>query len=206
MIPAIFAILSFFAQKKISKSINRIQWSDYLDFNAGVDRYEIYQGTGDAVLGYTLNLINTVIPDSLGFTDLQFPNEKLNDGVCYQIIAFEKPGNIYGVSTASSKSNRICVPGDLVVYFPNAFRPSSAIDNNIKFKPKGLYIDYTKSWMKIYNRWGELVFETNNLITGWDGTNMNGNPCLADQYVYISYIASLKDKNQNIKGIINLIR
>ncbi len=192
--------------KKITKSINRIDWNSYLDFDAGVEKYEVYQGTGDASLGYSFILVKTLIPDSLSYTDLHFPDEILNDGVCYYVLAYEKSGNSYGVTSAISKSNIVCVPGDLLVFFPNAFHPGSNIEKNTRFIPKGLYIDYTKSWLKVYNRWGELVFETNNLLNGWDGNDANNNPCESGQYLFVSFVASLKDKNQNINGIISLIR
>ena len=35
----------------------------------------------------------------------------------------------------------------------------------------------------IYNRWGQLIYKTNDQSEGWDGT-VNGKPCQIDVYVY----------------------
>ncbi len=192
--------------KKASTSSNQLVWGNYLNFNSGVGSYEIYQGTGDPILGHTYNLLKIVTPDSLKFLDSNFPGDILNDGVCYYVIAVENPGNAYGVIGASSKSNEICVAGDLLVFFPNAFNPASTISSNKVFMPRGLYIDYEHSWIKIYDRWGALVFESNSLLTGWDGTDANHVPLPAGPYIFLSTIASLKSNGQNIKGLVNLIR
>ncbi len=56
---------------------------------------------------------------------------------------------------------------DFYFYFPNAFTPNSNGKND-------LYMAYgvgIKSFrMRIFDRWGELIFETTDLYTGWDGT------------------------------------
>lgn len=56
-----------------------------------------------------------------------------------------------------------------VVWLPNAFTPNDAAPNDI-FKP---YIEgFKKMNMRIYNRWGEKMFETSDLNGGWDGLYM----------------------------------
>jgi gliding motility-associated-like protein len=56
-----------------------------------------------------------------------------------------------------------------VVWLPNAFTPNDAAPNDI-FKP---YIEgFKKMNMRIYNRWGEKMFETSDLNGGWDGFYM----------------------------------
>lgn len=58
------------------------------------------------------------------------------------------------------------------VYAPNTFTPDGDAANNI-FNPIA-YLE-TSSWnLQIYNRWGELLFESNDSKIGWDGTNMIG--------------------------------
>ena len=43
--------------------------------------------------------------------------------------------------------------------------------------------------MQIFNRWGELLYETNNPDKGWDGT-YNGQPCIGGIYVWLIYYES----------------
>jgi gliding motility-associated-like protein len=53
------------------------------------------------------------------------------------------------------------------IYLPNAFTPNGDGNNDVLFL-RGDNI--TSMHLAIYNRWGELVFETRNQDTGWDGT------------------------------------
>jgi PKD repeat protein len=54
------------------------------------------------------------------------------------------------------------------IVFPNVFRPESPIEENREFKPG--VIDHVDEYhLMIFNRWGELIFETFNKDTGWDG-------------------------------------
>jgi gliding motility-associated-like protein len=58
--------------------------------------------------------------------------------------------------------------------------------------------------MYIYNRWGQLVFETDTILEGWDGTQ-NGNPCNMGVYVWVVYYEGENGKVTN-KGSLTLIR
>ena len=63
---------------------------------------------------------------------------------------------------------------------PNAFTPGKFGRNSV-IRVEGFGI-LTMSW-KIYNRWGQKVFETNDRTMGWDGT-LNGKPQPVDVYTY----------------------
>ena len=73
--------------------------------------------------------------------------------------------NIYGCRDTSFKI--LFISPDVVYYLPTAFTPN---DDNINetFKPIGLAyaVDYT---FVIFNRWGDILFKTNNPQQGWDG-------------------------------------
>lgn len=65
---------------------------------------------------------------------------------------------------------------------PNAFTPgSNGINNIIKVIRRG---EATLKYFRIYDRWGNKVFETNNIDEGWDGT-YHGVPQPMDVYVYV---------------------
>lgn len=53
------------------------------------------------------------------------------------------------------------------LFMANAFSPGNDLVNNV-FMPRGRNITVTK--FQIFNRWGELVFETDQTNVGWDGT------------------------------------
>ena len=68
-----------------------------------------------------------------------------------------------------------------VYYLPNAFTPNDAPPNDI-YKP---YLEGFKTMnLRIYNRWGEKVFETDDLYSGWDG-QANGEPAIEGMYIAI---------------------
>jgi gliding motility-associated-like protein len=60
--------------------------------------------------------------------------------------------------------------------------------------------------IKIYNRYGELVFESSSLSKSWDGTNKKGNKLPVDAYPYVIYIRTTYPDEQKHKGTITLIR
>ena len=73
------------------------------------------------------------------------------------------------------------------LYIPNTFTPNDDGINDL-FLPKGLSVDLDNYNMAIYDRWGNLVFETAKLGEGWDGTYKNqgdpNNDIIMDVYVY----------------------
>jgi len=87
------------------------------------------------------------------------------------------------------------------VFFPNAFTPNGDGLND-QFKP----VVYSLSdfhW-KIFNRIGQLVFETNEYNKGWDG-RVHGQPAVPGVYVWIcSYTRNHKVEMK--KGTLVLIR
>lgn len=87
---------------------------------------------------------------------------------------------------------------------PSAFTPNG--DNN------GNDIIYVNGWgikklieFKIFNRWGQLVFESNDLKKGWDGT-YNGKLQSIDTYVYIVKAEAFNGLILEKKGFINLLK
>lgn len=66
------------------------------------------------------------------------------------------------------------------MYAPNAFTPNDAGGNNV-WIPVGY--NYTDLHFMIFNRWGEMIFESYNELFGWDGT-YKGDLCKNDVYVY----------------------
>jgi len=69
------------------------------------------------------------------------------------------------------------------IYVPNVFTPN--LDKkNPTFFPVGYNI--VAGNMQIWNRWGEMIYYTDDFNKGWDGT-YQGRECPIDAYVYIIY-------------------
>lgn len=89
---------------------------------------------------------------------------------------------------------------------PNAFRPDSEITENRTFMPVFVGVDESQFNMKVYNRWGELVFETDSQDNPWDGTDESGNELPIGNYVWISNFFDILGSEHNRKGQILLIK
>ena len=88
------------------------------------------------------------------------------------------------------------------VYVPNAFTPNADNENDV------LYIRSTiveEATLRIFNRWGEMVFETNDLSIGWDGT-WRGQAIAPDVYDYYLQGYCIGGEQFFIQGNITLIR
>lgn len=100
----------------------------------------------------------------------------------------------------------IIVESGGLYYVPNAFTPNDDGINSI-FKPVfSLGFDAKKYQLSIYNRWGETIFETDQLDEGWDGT-CRGERCKDDIYTW--KITTGKEKTAEIieiTGFVTLLR
>lgn len=85
-----------------------------------------------------------------------------------------------GAPNITSVSNYARITPPAVMYVPNAFTPNGDGVNET-FAPKGQSI--TTFNMKIFNRWGELLYETDSMEQGWDGT-YQGAQSQQDVYIY----------------------
>ena len=98
-------------------------------------------------------------------------------------------------------------PG-LTYYIPNSFTPDGDQYNQV-FLPIFTYgIDPSNYSLEIYNRWGELIFESKNPAIGWDGTySTNGIQCQNGSYLYkITIKVPSRDERKVFEGHVNLIR
>jgi gliding motility-associated-like protein len=90
-----------------------------------------------------------------------------------------------------SSSISIRVDPGYKIYIPSAFSPNDDQINN-RFRAYGE--DISSYRLLIYNRWGELLYESYDLENGWDGRDLVSNN-LAPGGVYV-YKIDLKDKYQ----------
>lgn len=96
----------------------------------------------------------------------------------------------------------ISIHGNL--YVPNAFTPNGDGKNDI-FKAEGVDIEYFR--MEVFNRWGEMVFESNDIDRGWNGSSPNADYfCPADLYQYRIVARELYGEQFEVTGHITLLR
>jgi len=69
------------------------------------------------------------------------------------------------------------------IHFPTAIRLSSQIGNNV-WRPVLDPLEGTNYWFAIFNQWGQLIFESNDMEVGWDGTH-NGQFVRPGTFVFL---------------------
>jgi gliding motility-associated-like protein len=92
--------------------------------------------------------------------------------------------------------------GDVYIYVPNAFSPNADNVNDVLFVRGENLMEIN---LKIFDRWGELVFETQDQSVGWDGT-FKGEKLDPDVYVYHLTVKCVDQTENLIKGNITLMR
>ncbi len=94
--------------------------------------------------------------------------------------------------------------------YPTAFRPSSTVSVNTTFKLVGQISALAKYSLQIYNRWGQLIFESEDPTEGWDGTH-KGELVPFGTYVWVSVHESFESGKQgsvtlDSRGTVVLLR
>ncbi len=88
-------------------------------------------------------------------------------------------------------------------FIPNTFTPNGDGLNDV-FIP--VVLGAEEYHFMIFDRWGELIFETHDTFVGWDG-RYKGNKCQEDVYVWkIKYVNVTNENDESMIGHVNLIR
>ena len=132
-------------------------------------------------------------------------------------ISFEKnPTHIYGKSgyydvllIASNKGcqdsamEKVMALNEIGFYIPNSFSPNGDGSND-SFICYGTGIHAFK--MSIYNRWGELIFSSNDISLPWDGKLKDGRPAMTGMYDYLIEVFDTNGSTFDRRGGIFLMR
>jgi gliding motility-associated-like protein len=100
----------------------------------------------------------------------------------------------------------VIIKDRIVFYVPNTFTPDGDGTNNTfqpvftsGFEPRDINL-------LIFNRWGEVVYETNNIDKGWDG-NYKNEPVPEGTYIWkIEFTETMSDKRHVETGHVNVLR
>lgn len=107
-----------------------------------------------------------------------------------------------------SITKKIIINPDVVLYVPNAFTPGNNDGLNDVFQiyspPTG--IDFNTFSLLIYDRWGELVYKTNDITMPWTGAKNNAGLVLPQGvYVWKINFQDLKKKHYERMGHVSLL-
>ncbi|MEO8147120.1 MAG: PKD domain-containing protein [Bacteroidia bacterium] len=160
------------------------------------------------VIGATVQLDVYIAP---GYTYTWTPALGLSCTNCPNPVAQPLVNTVYNVTVAD---NAGCF--SVISTYSFEILPVTSIDVPTAFTPNGDNnndIIFVGGWgikrlieFKIYNRWGELVFETNDIHKGWDGY-YKGQLQNVETYVYVAKVETwIEGKLLEKKGSFNLLR
>ncbi len=125
---------------------------------------------------------------------------------------YQDPGTYWIVQEVVSQygctaidSEFVIIEPDFSFFAPNTFTPNEDGHNDI-FYGYGLGIDNSTYQMLIFDRWGNLIFVSNDINKGWDGTRNGGPIAQIDTYVWQVRFKDEMDKPHKYMGHVNLIR
>ncbi|MGB4204608.1 MAG: gliding motility-associated C-terminal domain-containing protein [Bacteroidales bacterium] len=126
------------------------------------------------------------VPEYIVWYEVDESGNETEIGSNYNISVKPKQTTKYRAELYSCWGDTIAsaeITVDITGAFPNAFRPASTIEENKTFKImlKETPVDVVGYLLQVYNRWGQLVFETDDYKEGWDGT-FKGSACSAGVY------------------------
>lgn len=153
----------------------------------------------------------TLSAEPSGYTYSWSPQENVTNPSAQETQAIINETTLFTVTVSDgicSKQDTVLVKaftficGEPFVYIPNAFSPDGDGNNDILFVRSTIV---ERLVFKIFNRWGELVFESNSLNRGWDGT-YKGKLLDPDTYDYYIEADCIDGQQEIIKGNVTLIR
>lgn len=117
-------------------------------------------------------------------------------------VGVNQNSNDYGFCPPSF-SNEVTIKQKPTIWIPNAFRPIGSI--NKVFKPINSFVSPDTYSFTIYNRYGQIVFQTTNPNEGWEGMLSNGEYAPAGVYVYKIQFIDTSDEIFITDGTVSLI-
>lgn len=174
----------------------------------------------DSVMTLILTVLDPQVSIEVGSTDLcedgyveltaHMVGERIHwsNGADEEVITVTKPGNY--IATVSDgpcsvmAAVNIAVCPDVDIYVPNAITPSDLNGINDVFR---VYMSGSAEIelfeIKIFDRWGMLVFQSNETQFKWDGT-INGKRRSGETYAYYIRLKTKWHKARMYKGIVTV--
>ncbi|BDD03217.1 T9SS type B sorting domain-containing protein [Aureibacter tunicatorum] len=169
-----------------SKSIAYLFWDEYIGWENQPESYFIQRESSSSPLPEI---------ETNEFEHTGRGNELNNKNIKYKIAA--KRGDVF------VRSNSVSLILEPVIEFPNAFTPDKdGINDNFTFVGISEVEEFQ---LYIYNRWGELIFNSEDRNIGWQGYMSDGIKAPAGAYSYSSIIKANGEIYEK-KGLVNLIR
>lgn len=166
-----------------------LSWEEYTGYANGVDHYTIQKFDRSGNLLESFDRSTSALIDDISDPD--------NQVYTYIVKAVPKEGGI-----ATSVSNIIEVVKNPNLFNPTVFTPNGDDFNDV-FNVKGQFIQEFE--LKIFNRWGELIFSTRDADQGWNGT-YHGDLMPEGTYAFVARIVDFAGKDHEKSGAVLLLK
>ncbi len=147
------------------KNHNLLQWNRFQKWEEHVGKYYIYRLEDEASPWVPVDSVEWY-SDNYEYSDNISGISGEVEHLIYWVQAVERTEDGFGFKEKSN-SNRVVVTPESDIYFPNAFKPGELTP---VFKPVFRSLGGPVYLFQIYNRWGQLIYETKDVTAGWDGT------------------------------------
>lgn len=105
---------------------------------------------------------------------------------------------------ADTSYQTIIIEPDFVFYVPSAFTPNDDGINDT-FTGEGVFINEFE--MLIFDRWGNLIYQTDDITKPWDGKSNNGSELAQkDVYVYAITVTDFKKMKHKYRGTVTIVK
>ena len=169
-----------------------LSWTDYQGWSGGVAAYRLekYSQTGARLRVY---------PPSTSTSFLDEENDLVNQVTTYKVFVLPVDGTLPTVN-----SNTLEVIRRPNLFYPTSFTPDKQgpVENEV-FKVYGQYVASFE--LEIFNRWGELMFTSNDFETGWDGT-FRGVDQPDGTYAFVARLTDYAGRTSKSTGSVVLLR
>ena len=167
--------------------------------------YNNFLSSSDLELWKEVNLekyfIKEVYPNTIHEVSIE---DDIGD-ICLYLMSIEDTINSLNLKDTVF-SNKVCVFKKPLLFIPQAFTPNNKDAKNDVWKIIINGENTIQSFnLKIYNSFGQVIFETNSVNECWDGTFKNSNVQFG-VYTYILQIYFENGKQLSESGTINLLR
>ncbi|MES2690131.1 MAG: gliding motility-associated C-terminal domain-containing protein [Bacteroidota bacterium] len=161
--------------KGVSKPFeHRLEWGKFITTDEQAVNYSLVRSPFNKPTQKEVGIYktNTGIDDHLDTEDGRYE---------YEIDVLHEPHGWNGL-VERSRSNREPLYQKPLVHTPNAFTPNTDFINDTWYVSDIFVRDFH---LKVFNRWGQLVFETTDKNRKWDATDLKGNQVPDDVYIYV---------------------
>jgi gliding motility-associated-like protein len=132
----------------------------------------------------------------------QNPQFTYPDPTCYSVLLTVTSAD----GCQDTASQIVCIDPDVSIYVPNTFTPNEDGRNDVFF-PVTIGIDPNHFEMWIFDRWGNMIYYTDDINDGWDGRVQGASDfAQIDSYVWRIKAKDVLSKKHDLIGHVNLIK